>query len=99
MSDDQSPGDKPYDATPKKLEDARNKGEIVRSSDLNTAVIYGGFLLSGFILAPWLMQNLGLMMQRTFGQAETLAPLMLGPGGDGPAVGLFPDLCWRPRPS
>lgn len=89
MSEDQSPSDKPYDATPKKLEDAREKGEIVRSADLNTAVIYGGFLLSGFILAPWMVQTLGSMMLVTLGRAETLAPLMLGPGGDGPAVGLL----------
>ncbi len=89
MSEDQSPGDKPHDATPKKLDDARQKGEIVRSTDLNTAVIYGGFLLSGLVLAPWMVQSLGSMMQVTLGRAETLAPLMLGPGGDGPAVGLM----------
>lgn len=89
MSDDTSPADKPFDPSPKKLEDARNKGEIVRSQDLNTAVVYGGFLLSGAILAPWLVQNLGRMTQITFGQADTLAPLMLAPGGDGPAIGLL----------
>lgn len=90
MSDeDTSPGDKPYDPTPKKMEDARNKGEIVRSQDLNTAVVYGGFLLSGFILAPWLIESLGQMTQMTLGHAEVIAPLMLGPGGDGPAVGLL----------
>lgn len=86
--DDTSPGDKPFDATPKKLEEARKKGEIVRSQDLNTAVMYGGFLLSGSILAPWLVQNLGQLTQITLGQADVIAPLMLGPGGDGPAVGL-----------
>ncbi|GAB5448928.1 flagellar type III secretion system protein FlhB [Gymnodinialimonas sp.] len=90
MSDENtSPSDKPYDPTPKKMEDARNKGEIVRSQDLNTAVVYGGFLLSGYILAPWLVQNLGQMTQMTLGHAEVIAPLMLGPGGDGPAVGLL----------
>ncbi|ABD57105.1 flagellar type III secretion system protein FlhB [Jannaschia sp. CCS1] len=87
--DDTSPGDKPFDATPKKLEDARKKGEIVRSQDLNTAVMYAGFLLSGAILAPWLVQNLGQLTQTTLGQAEVIAPLMLGPGGDGPAIGLL----------
>lgn len=87
--DDTSPSDKPFDATPKKLEDARRKGEIVRSQDLNTAVMYGGFLLSGTILAPWLVQNLGQLTQTTLGQAEVIAPLMLGPGGDGPAIGLL----------
>ena len=90
MSDeDTSPSDKPFDATPKKLEDARTKGEIVRSQDLNTAVIYGGFLLSGAILAPWLVENLGQLTQISLGQAEVIAPLVLGPGGDGPAVGLL----------
>lgn len=89
MSDDTSPGDKPFDPTPKKMEDARKKGEIVRSQDLNTAVVYGGFLLSGAILSPWLVQNLGQMTQMALGQAEVLAPLMLGPGGDGPAIGLL----------
>ena len=32
------------------LEQAREKGEIVRSADLNTAVVYGGFLLFGALL-------------------------------------------------
>lgn len=89
MSDDTSPGDKPYDATPKKMEDARNKGEIVRSTDLNTAVAYGGFLLSGAILSPWLVQSIGQMTQNALGRADVLAPLVLAAGGDGPAIGLM----------
>lgn len=90
MSDsDTSPSDKPFDATPKKLEDARQKGEIVRSQDLNTAVVYGGFLLSGSILAPWLVQNLGRLTQSMLANADTIAPLMLSPGGSAPAVGLM----------
>lgn len=89
MSDDTSPGDKPYDPTPKKMEDARNKGEIVRSADLNTGVVYGGFLLSGVILAPWMVESLGQLTHMALGRADVLAPLMLGPGGDGPAVGLL----------
>lgn len=87
--DDTSPSDKPFDATPKKLEDARKKGEIVRSQDLNTAVVYGGFLLSGSILAPWLVQNLGRLTQSILGNADTIAPLMLSPGGSAPAVRLM----------
>jgi flagellar biosynthetic protein FlhB len=55
--DGESPGDKPYDATPRKLEQAREKGEIVRSADLNTAVVYGGFLLFGTLLAPWAFER------------------------------------------
>jgi flagellar biosynthetic protein FlhB len=50
--DGESPGDKPYDATPRKLEQAREKGEIVRSADLNTAVVYGGCLFSARFWRP-----------------------------------------------
>ncbi|WP_224816453.1 flagellar type III secretion system protein FlhB [Hasllibacter sp. MH4015] len=90
MSDeDQSPSDKPHDPTDRKLEEARKKGEIVRSADLNTAVVYAGFLLSGALLAPWVVQSLGALTQASLGQAEVLAPLLLGPGGSGPAVGLL----------
>ncbi|MBF9042649.1 flagellar type III secretion system protein FlhB [Rhodobacterales bacterium HKCCE4037] len=89
MDDNQSPSDKPFDPTPRKLEEARKKGEIVRSTDLNTAIIYGGFLLSGAMLAPWLMERIGLLTQASLGRADTLAPALLGPGGAGPAVGLL----------
>jgi len=37
--------DKQHEPTQKKLEDARKKGEIAKSSDLNTAAGYGGLLI------------------------------------------------------
>lgn len=91
MSDDDNPHDKPHDATPRKLEEARNKGEIVRSSDLNTAITYGGFLVSGVMLTPLALEGLGNLMRRSLGQADVLAPLILAPGGTGPAAGLLRD--------
>ncbi len=87
--EDTSPADKPHEPTPKKMEEARKKGEIVRSADLNTAIVYGGFLLSGAMLAPWMMQTIGQLTHSALGRADVLAPLILGPGGDGPAVGLL----------
>jgi flagellar biosynthetic protein FlhB len=89
MDDTQSPSDKPFDPTPRKLEEARKKGEIVRSADLNTAIVYGGFLLSGAMLAPWISEQIGLLTNATFGRADTLAPLILGAGGSAPAAGLL----------
>jgi flagellar biosynthetic protein FlhB len=79
--DGESPGDKPYDATPRKLEQAREKGEIVRSADLNTAVVYGGCLLFGTLLAPWALETIGGFTQVSLDQAHQLAELMLAPGG------------------
>lgn len=89
MDEDQSPGDKPHDATPRKLEEARNKGEIVRSADLNTAIIYIGFLASAALLAPWATQNIGTEFQILLGEADRIAPLMLAPGGTATAGGMI----------
>jgi flagellar biosynthesis protein FlhB len=89
MQDEEKPGDKPYDPTPRKLEEARERGEIVRSQDLNTAVTYAGFLAAGFLLWPWTFETLGLLMQAALGQAPTLSSLMLSPGGMAAASGLL----------
>ena len=62
MSDATSPDDKPYDPTPARLEEARKKGEIVRSTDLNTAVVYGGFLLALALLGPSLGGRVGQVL-------------------------------------
>ncbi len=58
--------DKQHEPTQKKLDDARKKGEIARSADLNTAAGYGGFLvvsmaLSGTALLAFSEQMAGLI--------------------------------------
>jgi flagellar biosynthetic protein FlhB len=42
---DDSASDKPYEATPRKLEEARKKGEIARSTDLTATAAMVGFLI------------------------------------------------------
>jgi flagellar biosynthetic protein FlhB len=83
-----SPGDKPYDATPRKLEQAREKGEIVRSADLNTAVVYGGALLFGALLAPWVIEAIGTLTHVSLDRAERLGDAILAPGGTTMAAAL-----------
>lgn len=46
MSEDQSDDNKQYEASQKKLDDARKKGEVPRSVDLTTAAAYGGMLIA-----------------------------------------------------
>lgn len=87
--EDQSPSDKPYDPTPHKLEQAREKGDIVRSPDLNTALSYLGFLGAGVLVAPWAVDGLGRLTQVLLGQADSIAPLVLAPGGAALALGII----------
>lgn len=86
MNDEgQSPADKPHEPTPRRLEEAREKGDIVRSADLNAAVVYGGFLLFGTLMAGWLFETLGRLTQVALARADPLAALILAPGGEAPA--------------
>ncbi len=48
MSETGNEDDKQYEPTQKKLDDARRKGELPRSADLNTASSYAGFILITF---------------------------------------------------
>ncbi len=58
--------DKQHEPTQKKLDDARKKGDVAKSTDLNTAAGYGGFLivsmaLSGTALATFTGHMAGLI--------------------------------------
>ncbi|MFW5654223.1 MAG: EscU/YscU/HrcU family type III secretion system export apparatus switch protein [Roseicyclus sp.] len=90
MSDEnQSPGEKPHDPTSRKLEQAREKGEIVRSADLNGAVMFFGVLLAGGLFAGALFEALGRLTQITLGQADPLSQQLLQPGGFPVATAVF----------
>lgn len=47
MSQEDDASDKSFEPTQKKLDDARKKGEIARSTDLNATAMYLGFLVCG----------------------------------------------------
>lgn len=50
MSEEESGADKPYEATQRKLEDARKRGEIARSQDALSMVHLAGFLVALYLL-------------------------------------------------
>ncbi len=49
--------EKSFDPTPKKLEEARKKGDIAKSADLNTTAAYIGLFLALILTAPTLLQD------------------------------------------
>lgn len=81
--------DKPYEASAKRLEDARKKGEVPRSVDLMTSASYAGLLLTVLVFGAASVQSLGTAMMVMLDQAETLSGLMLADGGTALAGGLL----------
>lgn len=73
MSSETDPRDKPHDPTPKKLEDARKKGELARSAELNTAFMYLGLLLSAVTLGGTAMIKAGDGLAVFLARADALA--------------------------
>jgi flagellar biosynthetic protein FlhB len=89
MQEEQSAADKPHEATPRKLDEARRKGDIVRSVELNTAVVYIGFLVSGLLFAPRIFETLGRLMQVSLERADPLSALLLAADGESAALAVL----------
>ena len=81
-------GEKEHDASQKKLDDARAKGQIVKSTELAIAAGYGGMVLaaSGFGAAS--LKGFGDRASVMLDQADSLAPLLLN-GGSALAAALI----------
>ena len=83
MSGEDDEGEKQFEPSQKKLDDARKKGEIAKSADLTTAAAYGGFLLVSMTIGPAALIGLSTAMSVLLGQSHDLAVEMFA--GAGPA--------------
>lgn len=72
MADDDA-AEKSHEATPKKLEDARKKGELPKSTDLNAAASYLGLIVAILIAGPFAVDQLGSFSAFMLGSADKLA--------------------------
>jgi flagellar biosynthetic protein FlhB len=73
MSEEESGDDKPHEASARKLEQARERGEIARSPDVLTAVAYAGLLLASFGFGAAAIKDAGRAGMALLGQADRLA--------------------------
>ncbi|MFY0634216.1 MAG: flagellar biosynthesis protein FlhB [Vannielia sp.] len=80
MAGQDDDSDKQHEPTQKRLDDARKKGEVPRSTDITTATAYGGLLLAAFTVGASSITGLGATGSQLLAQADRLAPLMTGPG-------------------
>ncbi|WP_420861736.1 EscU/YscU/HrcU family type III secretion system export apparatus switch protein [Algirhabdus cladophorae] len=65
--------EKQHEATEKKLQDARKKGDLAKSVDLTTAAAYGGFLLAFYGFGSGLMAVFGSDLMHFIAEPSTLA--------------------------
>ncbi|RWR47259.1 flagellar biosynthesis protein FlhB [Sinirhodobacter ferrireducens] len=92
-----------FDPTPHKLEEARRKGDIVRSSEITVAAAYGGILLASLALGGRALIAFGDQAMVLLDQADGLSRQMLG-GGGAVAAGvvarmLGPAMLWLLAPA
>ncbi|MBT9385863.1 flagellar type III secretion system protein FlhB [Pseudooceanicola sp. CBS1P-1] len=97
MADTEDSGEKPHEPTDRKLQKARQKGEVPRSSDLSTAAAYGGLCVAGLALGGPALVGLGSQMQGMVDQSAQLGPLMLS-GGTSLAGGMMAEVALRIAP-
>ncbi|MEM7509233.1 MAG: flagellar type III secretion system protein FlhB, partial [Pseudomonadota bacterium] len=86
--------EKSHDPTPQKLEDARKKGDIAKSTDLNAAAGYIGLLVSVSIAGAWAAQQSGTVLSAFLARADTLAPRLLDSGGPGLSLHMLGEALW-----
>lgn len=83
QQDDSS--EKTHEPTPRKLEEARRKGEIPKSNDLTTAAAYGGLLLVFLAIGGQIIAGAGTVAMVLIDQPDRLAEAMAT--GARPVVG------------
>lgn len=77
QASEEDSADKEFDASQKRLDDARARGEVTKSTDLNTAAAYAGLTLAILIAGGYSMTAMGNAGMVLIGQADRLAPILM----------------------
>ncbi len=98
MSNEAEDTEKQFEPSQKKLDDARAKGEIAKSTDLTTAAAYGGLLLVMSTIGPAALIGLAAAMTVLLRQADDLAAVFFS-GASRPLMGgVFAAAFWGTLP-
>ncbi|EPX84165.1 Flagellar biosynthesis pathway, component FlhB [Rubellimicrobium thermophilum DSM 16684] len=81
MSDGNDQGEKSFEPTQKRLEEARRRGDVAQSPDLVTAAAYGGFLLAVLAFGAGSLVTLGGLLTTLLAQAGPLSEAAFGASG------------------
>lgn len=81
MANDNESGEKTHDPTPKKLADARKKGDIAKSNDLTVAMIYFGLFIAILVAGSASISNAATGLSVFLSSPDLLLDKILGSGG------------------
>lgn len=79
---DEDASDKPHEATPRKLDEARKRGELPRLADLTATAALAGLLLLALLPGGWMPERVAIIGRGLFDRADALGVQMLGGGTD-----------------
>lgn len=80
--------EKPHDPSPRRLEEARKKGEVPRSLDLAAAAVYGAMLITGLALGAQSVHLSGETLMVLLDQADDISTMLLEGGGLNGTLGI-----------
>ncbi len=89
MSSADDDADKSFEPTQKKLDDARKKGEIAKSVDLQTAAGYAGITSAFLLLGAASLEKFGSSMMILLDQSYDLSFLIFDGAPEAPMGGIF----------
>ncbi|MFU8776466.1 MAG: flagellar biosynthesis protein FlhB [Roseovarius sp.] len=87
MEGQEDDSDKTLEATPHKLDEARKKGDLARSADLNTAGSYAGLLLAFAVAGGLSVERVGDNLVALMDRSNQLAALVFRGGSAAAALG------------
>ncbi len=73
--------DKQHEPTQQKIDQARKRGELVKSAELSVAATYGGFLIAATVMGGYSITQIGTQAMVLIEQSDSLSREMLGGGG------------------
>ncbi|WP_323036585.1 flagellar type III secretion system protein FlhB [Pararhodobacter sp.] len=80
MSGDDSDAERPHEATERKLQEARKRGEIPRTADITAAAAAIGILSLALLPGGWVPTRIGAIGQGLLTRPEDFATVLLGGG-------------------
>ncbi len=98
MSQEEDSAEKSHEPTQKKLDDARRRGEVPKSTDLTTAAAYGGLLLVALAIGATSLSALGSAMAGLLGRVDSLAPIWFREGAAPMGALLAAEIAWPLAP-